>query len=229
MVNLRKKPPWIVLASGCLAFIALWLLFLAIQIYSFSHKTYSAPADVAIVLGAEVWNERPSPVFEERIKHAVNLYRRGEVEAIIFTGGVGKGDQSAESEVAREYAIEHGVPAGQIYWETCSRTTRENLLEAKKILGWGHLTVLIVSDPLHMKRAVTIAKDLGVDAYPSPTPTSRYQTIRSQFRFLVRETFFYASYLLRRPLLQGAAKCTSAVPMPSISISISMSAPSGCR
>lgn len=228
MVSLRKKP-WIVFASGCLAFIALWLLFLAMQIYSFSHETYSAPADVAVVLGTEVWNERPSPVFEERIKHAINLYKSGEVDGIIFTGGVGEGDRSAESEVAREYAIEHGVPAGQIFWETYSRSTRENLLEAKEILGRDPLTVLIVSDPLHMKRAVTIARDLGVDAYPSPTPTSRYQTVRSQFRFLVRETFFYASYLLRRPLLQGAAKCTSAVPMPSISISISTSAPSGCR
>jgi uncharacterized SAM-binding protein YcdF (DUF218 family) len=50
-----------------------------------------------------------------------------------------------------------------------------------------------------MKRALTIARDVGIEAHPSPTPTSRYRTWRSKLRFLLRETLFYAGYLLRRP------------------------------
>lgn len=216
-----------------------WSILLALQIYAYSHETHTAPADVAIVLGADVWNERPSPVFQERIRHAIDLYNSGEVRFLLFTGGVGLGDRAAESEIAREYAIRRGVPAGHIYYETQSTTTRENLQQAKTLLDREDLSkVLVVSDPLHMKRAIAVARDLGIDAHPSPTPTSRYRTWRSKFRFLLRETYLYASYLLRRPFLQvariesrpyGWAKCTSAVPRPSISSSSSMSAPCGFR
>ena len=178
----------------------LLLLFLSIRIYTYSFLIHSSPADAAIVLGAAVWNERPSPVFEERIRHAIHLYEIGDVRVIIFTGGIGEGDQFAESEVAKEYAVQRGIPVEQIYCETVSTVTYENLREAKAILDQqGLTTALIVSDPLHMRRAVTIAKDLGIDAYPSPTPTSRYRTWKSKLRFLIRETYFYASYLLRRP------------------------------
>jgi len=104
----------------------------------------------------------------------------------------------AEAEVAREYAIEHGVSAEHIYYETVSRTTRENLAGAKSILDQQRLkTALIISDPLHMRRAVTIARDFGIDASPSPTPTSQYKTWKSKWWFLIREVYFYVTYLLR--------------------------------
>jgi uncharacterized SAM-binding protein YcdF (DUF218 family) len=55
---------------------------------------------------------------------------------------------------------------------------------------------LVVSDPLHMRRAITLARDLGIDAHPSPTPTTRYVGLQSRSRFLSREVYFYARYLL---------------------------------
>ena len=197
---------WPRFARGLFLLLVLWLWFLANQIYRYSRESYSSPADVAIVLGAAVWNERPSPVFEERIKHAIDLYKSGSVQAIVFTGGFGKGDRSAESQVAREYAIQRGVPAEHVYLETRSRTTRENLQEAKRILDQQNLlNAVVVSDPLHMRRAVTIARDLGIAAHPSPTPTSRYRTWQSRLGFLLRETYYYASYLLRRPFISDVA------------------------
>jgi uncharacterized SAM-binding protein YcdF (DUF218 family) len=197
---------WPRIVLGLLLLLVLWLWFLAIQIYRYSRESYSEPANVAIVLGAAVWNERPSPVFEERIKHAIDLYKSGSVQAIIFTGGIGKGDRSAESQVAREYAIQHGIPAEHIYCEARSRTTRENLQEAKRILDQRNLLdVVVVSDPLHMRRAIAIARDLGIAAHPSPTPTSRYRTWQSRLGFLLRETYYYASYLLRRPFISDVA------------------------
>ena len=41
-----------------------------------------------------------------------------------------------------------------------------------------------------------MAQDLGMDAYPSPTPTTRYRSFKSQFDFLMRETYFYFVYLV---------------------------------
>lgn len=194
---------------GLVLSLLLWSSFLSTGIYTYSLETHSSPADVAIVLGAAVWDGLPSPVFEERIRHAINLYKDGQVQVIVFTGGVGKGDRSAESEVASWYAIRQGVPAEDIYRETRSTTTRENLREAKKILDQrGLITALIVSDPLHMKRAVMIARDMGIDAHPSPTPTTRYRSWQSKLKFLLREVYFCSTYLLRRPLTVAPENAT---------------------
>ena len=166
-------------------------------------STLSAPvkADAAVVLGAAVWRGQPSPVFQERINHAVRLYQEGQVQSIIFTGGIGLRDDQAESEVARQYAVRQGIPENAIYIETTSTTTYGNLAEAAKLAGQhGVCCVLVVSDPLHMKRAVTMARDLGLEAYPSPTPTSRYRSLRTRLAFLIDETLDYVLYLLRAGL-----------------------------
>ncbi len=206
------KIHWRRVVLGLLLLLLVWYAFLLTRIYAYSFQSDTTPADAAIVLGAAVWGTQPSPVLEERINHAITLYRAGGIRALVFTGGVGNGDQRAEAEVARDYALQRGVPAEHIHLETHSRTTYENLREAKPVLAEQGLgRVLIVSDPLHMKRAVTIARDLGLDAHPSPTPTSRYETWKSKSGFLLREGYFYASYLLRRPfrsdLHSQAGKC----------------------
>jgi uncharacterized SAM-binding protein YcdF (DUF218 family) len=62
-------------------------------------------------------------------------------------------------------------------------------------------SVVIVSDLLHIKRSVLMARDLGMEADPAPTPTTRYRSWRTQIRFLARETFFYLLYLGVRPFV----------------------------
>ncbi|WP_412675008.1 hypothetical protein [Aneurinibacillus aneurinilyticus] len=60
------------------------VIYTAASIYSSGKKSKDMQAaDAAIVLGAAVWNERPSPVFRERIRHAVALYKQGKVKFII--------------------------------------------------------------------------------------------------------------------------------------------------
>ena len=173
---------------------------MGIDIYRFSFISDNEPADAAIVLGAAVWNGQPSPVFEERIKHAIDLYQNKQVRFLIFTGGVGEDDQIAESLVAARYAIENGVAVQDTFCETTSRITLENLQGAKEILDQqGMRRVLIVSDPLHMRRSLVMARDLGMDAYPSPTPTTGYTGFRTQAGFLMREIRFYGTYLIERP------------------------------
>ena len=46
-----------------------------------------------------------------------------------------------------------------------------------------------------------MARDVGLEADPSPTPSSRYQGLRSQASLLAYETFYYIGYLLGRPFL----------------------------
>jgi uncharacterized SAM-binding protein YcdF (DUF218 family) len=169
----------------------------AVNIYFYGNNYKHIQADVAIVLGAEVWGNEPSPVFRERINHAISLYKNQNIRIIIFTGGVGVGKELSEAEVGKLYAMKNGVKENDILIETKSRTTRQNLINAREIIDSKQFSkILIVSDPLHMKRAVLMARDLGINAYPSPTLTTRYRTVESQFQFLLRETYFYLIYLI---------------------------------
>ncbi|MEM9775669.1 MAG: YdcF family protein, partial [Chloroflexota bacterium] len=167
------------------------LAVLAWQIVRTSSITSSASADAAIVLGAAVINGEPSPVFEQRILHGIELYQTGRVQKLIFTGGIGADDTLAESEMGRAVAIASGVPAADILIETDSRVTQQNLLEACTLMQKDGLqNALIVSDPLHMKRSMAIAHGIGLEAQSSPTPTSAYKTWRSKLPSLAYETFF---------------------------------------
>jgi len=181
-----------VLAAGLLA----W------RIYAFGNTSSNAQADAAVVLGAAVWTTEVSPVFKERINHAIILYRKGQVRKLIFTGGQGNPGEPTESSAARDYALQSGVPASAILIEEKSHNTYENILYAKQLAdAHGIKKVLIVSDPLHMKRAMAMATDAGLAADPSPTPSTRYQGLKSQVGLLAHETYYYIGYLLRRLFL----------------------------
>ncbi|YAF94344.1 MAG: YdcF family protein [Nodularia sp. CChRGM 3473] len=183
-----------------LGFIFALLLAIAstsLSIYLYGQNSHNIKADAAIVLGAAVWGEKPSPVFQERINHAINLYKNGNVSTIIFTGGVGESNEPAEAIVGKRYAIAQRVQIDDILTETQSRTTHQNLKNALEVASSYKLQkFLIVSDPLHMKRAVLMARDLKMDAYPSPTPTTRYRSFHSQMESLIRETYFYFVYIM---------------------------------
>jgi uncharacterized SAM-binding protein YcdF (DUF218 family) len=185
------------------ATLILFVGIIALRIYTYRNTVANVQADAAIVLGAAMWGEELSPVFRERINHALDLYRSGKVRKIIFTGGQGNNNEPSESSGARRYAVERDIPEEDILIEESSHTTYENLFYAKQVADAQHLkTVLIVSDPLHMKRAMLMARDMGLEAYPSPTPTTRYQSVRSQRGLLAHETYYYIGYLIRRPLIK---------------------------
>jgi uncharacterized SAM-binding protein YcdF (DUF218 family) len=164
-------------------------------VLSYAGMSDDGPADAAIVLGAAVRTTGPSPVYVERINHAVALYRSGAVKYLIMTGGKGLGERVSEAEAGRERAIAAGVPPDAILTETRSRDTKQNLDNVKPIvMAHGIDKVLIVSDPLHMMRAMQVAADAGLDASPSPTPTTRYRTLLTQVPMLVRETYHNLHY-----------------------------------
>jgi uncharacterized SAM-binding protein YcdF (DUF218 family) len=176
------------------------------SIYAYGFTRDEGRADAAVILGAAEYNNHPSPVFKGRIEHAISLYKSGRVRALVFTGGPGKGSQFAEANVGRDYAVKHGVGSSDVFVENTSKVTYENLREARKIVSREKFgRVLIVSDPLHMKRAVVMARDLGMDAYPSPTTTSQFKTWRTKGPFLLRETYYYSLYAVGRYFLKDEA------------------------
>lgn len=190
----RRK---IVLVLLLLSFI--YFIATAISISNYANKNETQKADVAIVLGTAIWGDEPSPVFRERINQGIRLYKKGYVKKIIFTGGKVNGNVLSESYVAKKYAEKRGVDSIDILIEERSRITLENMKFAKELMVENHLhKALVVSDPLHMKRGMSMAKDMNILAYSSPTSSSRYQSGKAKFMFLMGETIFYTVYRIYR-------------------------------
>ena len=183
-----------------LLLLALWLLGVAAWIVLVGERDQAAPADAIIVLGAAAYDAKPSPVFEERIRHGIDLYQRGLARKLIFTGGYGGGGaRFSESQVARRYALRQGVPGKAILIESASRNTQENLRQAVLLMQANELhSAIIVSDPLHMSRALRISRELGIDALGSPTPTTRFRSVSTRWRFLLSEVYFFHRDLFAR-------------------------------
>ena len=160
--------------------------------------------DVALVLGAAVWGDRPSPVFQARIDHAIGLYRDGHVRQLVFSGGSRSDSVASESLVAQRYATHLGVPGEDIRLEGRSRTTTQNLACSLPLVRDTERVVL-VSDPLHLWRARWIAKDLGLEVELAPAPGTRYRSRSARARFLVREVGLSVAYAAER--LGGSPTC----------------------
>ncbi len=188
--NNKKK-----IALTILLIIFIYILLNIISIYNYSFIDEKRKADVGIVLGAATYNGKVSKVYEERLNHAVYLYNNGYISKIIVTGGTARGSNISDAKAASNYLISKGIHQNDILTENSSTITEENLEFSKRIMKMnGYKDALIISDPLHMKRAMLLADRLGIKAYSSPTKTTRYKSFRTKIPFLLRETFFYISY-----------------------------------
>jgi uncharacterized SAM-binding protein YcdF (DUF218 family) len=192
--NMKKA-----LVALLLLLVAIGLAFglLAYDVYSYVDDGFDVHADAAIVLGAYVHRGKPTPAFQERIHHAVDLFEAGKVRYLILTGARSNGGDIAEAMAAREFALECGMPADKILTETKSHTTYQNLYYAREAAReHGLSTFVIVSDPYHLRRAMRMAEEMGLDARASATPTSKLNGAD----FLLSETLGNAKFLVKHAL-----------------------------
>lgn len=122
-------------------------------------------ADVGIVLGATLWDNKPSPALKERLDSAIQLYKEGAFSRFVVTGGLDhNGSTLTEAEGMRDYLVENGVTADAIAMDTLSRSTYENLLFAKELMdknGWK--SAVIITHTYHGARAADIAEKIGYE------------------------------------------------------------------
>lgn len=189
-----KKKKYIIL----LGLLTGYFVLNSIRIYQYSFEYNENKSDVAIVLGGGTNDGKLSPVFNERINHSILLYNKEVVNKIIFTGGFGKDQKQSDSQTAKNYAIRNGIPESDIFIEEESNYTIENLKQSKQIMdSQGFKNALLISDPLHMKRAIKLAKYYEIDCSSSPTKTTMYKSAKTKARQLLYETFYFS---LREPL-----------------------------
>ncbi|QQS38106.1 MAG: YdcF family protein [Ignavibacteriales bacterium] len=120
-------------------------------------KKNNTRSDVAVVLGAAVWTDRPSPSLAARVDKAVKLYNEGVVNIIQLTGSNAPGEMS-EAQVAYKYLLTKNISDPDVWIEDRTTSTNEqifyikNSLMVKENIG----IIIIVSDAYHLKRVKEI-------------------------------------------------------------------------
>lgn len=151
------------------------------------------PAQVIVVLGAEVDANGPKAIYAARLSEAARLYAAGMAPRIVTTGGQGPTEPMSEGEAGRLMLLMSGLPPETVRAETVSTTTLENLLYARTLIrSWNQTTrserseasepmhvpspayelhsttneerLLIVSSWYHLFRAMLLARCLGIEA-----------------------------------------------------------------
>jgi uncharacterized SAM-binding protein YcdF (DUF218 family) len=141
-----------------------------------AEEDQARPADVILVLGCSIYGGSPgdpSTCIQARADHAAAVYRRGLAPYVIASGGGAPGE-ATEAEALTGVLTAGGVPASAVLAEDESHDTIQNILNSERIMrahGWR--TVILVTEPYHIKRAGLIARDAGLIVYLSPAVESR--------------------------------------------------------
>ncbi|MEF3312363.1 YdcF family protein [Paenibacillus sp. GYB004] len=128
-----------------------------------------ANSDTMIILGAAVWNGKPSPALKERLDVAVALWNEKKAARIITTGGIGLPGEPSEAATMKKYLVQQGIPASAILVEDQSRSTYENLQNSRKLMDEHNLrTAILVTHGFHAFRADMMAEMLGIPSTVEP-------------------------------------------------------------
>ena len=117
---------------------------------------------VAIVFGAGLWrNGSPTPVLEDRVTAAANLYFAGKVEKLLMSGD-NRFVSYNEPEAMRQLALKLGVPYEAIVLDYAGRRSYDTCYRAKAIFQIDQ--AILVTQAFHMPRVIYTCNRLGVDA-----------------------------------------------------------------
>lgn len=145
--------------------------------------------DAAVILGAGIWGDKPSPMLEDRILEGIKLYNSGVVKKLIMSGDHGKEDYD-EVNLMKKFAIEKGIPSEDIFMDHAGFSSYDSMYRAKEIFKVKK--IVVVTQKYHQYRTLYIAKKLGIEAYGVASNPRKYmgQSIREVREILARDKDF---------------------------------------
>lgn len=148
-------------------FIIVLVIFLVCEglIISKMHIKEKNDLDYIIVLGAQVYKDRPSSVLKYRLDRAITYLNENPNALCIVSGGKGENEPFSEGYGMKEYLVKNNIAENRIIIEDKSKSTKENLINSKKIINDETKTIGIVTNNFHMYRALLIAKKENINAY----------------------------------------------------------------
>lgn len=119
--------------------------------------------EVGLVLGTSKYRRsgRPNPFFDHRLSAAAELYRRGKIRKLVISGDNGRKSYNEPRDM-RDALVKMGIPEGDLYLDYAGFRTYDSVYRMKEIFGLSRFTV--ISQEFHNRRAITIARALGLTA-----------------------------------------------------------------
>lgn len=153
----------VVLAVGAMV-AAWWWLDSASEPFAADRAETAQTAEVALVLGAAPFLDdgRPNRFFEHRLDAAANLHRAGKVKFLLVSGDSVHPSYD-ETTAMKRGLVKRGVPAEAVYRDPAGVRTLDSVLRARDLYGLRR--TVIVSQDFHVRRAVWLARQHGIEAY----------------------------------------------------------------
>ncbi|MEZ4822309.1 MAG: YdcF family protein [Ignavibacteria bacterium] len=144
-------------------------VFLQVLNFKDDHLKYESgkfTANSGVILGAAVWGgNRPSPVLRERINKGYEIYKNNYVQKLVITGG-GSPNELTEGEVSKNVLIKYGVDPKNLFLESSSNSTVEQIHFVRDSLynkkNWDK--IILVSDNYHLLRSSQICNFNNINA-----------------------------------------------------------------
>jgi SanA protein len=151
---------------------ALFLWAIHYEVHSYDRRIVSSPERlnteewprprVAVVFGASVFsNGDLSPVLEDRVDTAIELYRAKKIDRILVSGD-NRHHSYNEPKAMYEYLISHAVDKRDVVIDYAGRSTYETCQRAKEVFGLRR--AVLVTQEFYLPRALYLANELGLDA-----------------------------------------------------------------
>jgi len=169
--------------------VAVWFLIHSTIIIIDGLYDENKKADMAVILGNKVNTDGTlSERLKQRVDCGLELYKKGRVQKILVSGGLGK-EGFYEGTQMKAYLIEKGVPDTAIAIDDFGNNTLatiENTLKLQDSLNFK--TIIVVSQYFHVTRTKMLFKKHHFKDVSSVSPW--YFEIRDLYS-IVREFFAY--------------------------------------
>lgn len=153
--------------------------------------------DAILVLGARVApGGKPTRALQKRLDAAIEASHRWPHARIVVCGGC-LHDGYVEADVMARVLIDSGVAEDRVVRDRLSLTTLENLREGARAIGASRFFAIVTSD-WHLRRALSIARALGLEVLGVPAESDESWPRRMMHAVREPLLLLLSLYLARR-------------------------------
>ncbi len=179
-----------------LSIFLLILISLQFAIISTAIREQPEKSDAIIVLGCQLWGDKPSPMLKYRLEKTLELYNSGYGNTIIVSGAQGDDELTTEAFAMKKFLVQNGIPQNNILEEDNSYNTYQNLYYSNEIMEDNNFgSAIIVTNSFHIHRALMIANRLNMDV--SAGVAQSYPNLALTAKFYFREVLAYVKDFIR--------------------------------
>ena len=181
---------------------ALFLVVVVLSAYVIGKTWYTAnhetirKADLIVVMGAAQLDGRPGEILTARLEESLRIYRKDLAPRIVTLGSSAPGDRFTEAGSGKNWLVQQGIRASNVTAISKGRDTYASILALRDVFDPAKTPdLIIVTDPYHCLRSMTIARDQGFTATCSPSRSGKASLGNAGVRYLIRESAAYLAYV----------------------------------